>query len=162
MQPDPIGLEGGLNPYLYANGNPLRYTDPEGMQAGEITIPASIAIARGCLSNAYCAGTVGAATGVALTCLINPDLCKTAVGLACQDVSQATDDFLKPFLNEDKKLTPGEIKELKGKGIDPEDLKGGRATGKLDLFKDRKGNIVIKPKDGSGPGEPTGININDL
>jgi Bacterial toxin 33 len=67
-----------------------------------------------------------------------------------------------PLLNEDKKLTPGEINKLKGKNIDPEALKGGKATGKLDLFKDRKGNIVIKPKDGSGPGEPTGININEL
>jgi len=69
---------------------------------------------------------------------------------------------LKPLLNEDKKLTPGEINKLKGAGIDPEELKGGKATGKLDLFKDRKGNIIIKPKDGSGPGEPTGININKL
>jgi hypothetical protein len=72
------------------------------------------------------------------------------------------DDLLKPYFNEDKKLTPGEIKKLKGKGIDPEALKGGKATGKLDLFKDKKGNIKIKPKDGSGPGEPTGININDI
>jgi len=46
--------------------------------------------------------------------------------------------------------------------IDPEALKGGKRTGRLDLFKDRKGNIYVKPKDGSGPGDPTGININDL
>ena len=61
----------------------------------------------------------------------------------------------------DKKLTPGEIKKLKGKGIDPEALKGGKRTGRLDLFKDKNGNILVKPKDGSGPGDPTGININD-
>ena len=27
---DPIGLEGGLNSYLYAGSNPLLYTDPDG------------------------------------------------------------------------------------------------------------------------------------
>ena len=31
MEPDPIGLEGGLNPYIYANSNPVRYTDSTGL-----------------------------------------------------------------------------------------------------------------------------------
>jgi RHS repeat-associated protein len=31
VQSDPIGLAGGLNPYLYAEANPLRYSDPLGL-----------------------------------------------------------------------------------------------------------------------------------
>jgi RHS repeat-associated protein len=33
MSPDPIGLRGGPNPFLYANANPLRYIDPTGLDA---------------------------------------------------------------------------------------------------------------------------------
>jgi RHS repeat-associated protein len=31
VQADPIGLAGGANPYLYAEGNPVRYVDPKGL-----------------------------------------------------------------------------------------------------------------------------------
>jgi RHS repeat-associated protein len=33
LQPDPLGLEGGVNMYAYANNNPLRYVDPFGLTA---------------------------------------------------------------------------------------------------------------------------------
>jgi hypothetical protein len=57
-----------------------------------------------------------------------------------------------------KKLSKGEIDKLMEKGINPHSLK---PDSKYDLFKDVDGNIYVKPKNGSGPGDPTGINIHD-
>jgi len=63
---------------------------------------------------------------------------------------------------QDRRLSKQEIEKLKKAGVDPEGLKGGRNTGPIDLYKDPEGNVYIKPKDGGGPGEPTGINIRQL
>ena len=64
----------------------------------------------------------------------------------------------------DRKLSNGEIQRLKDAGEDIHELKrdceGGAS--KCDLYKDRDGNIYVKPKGGRGPGDFTGLNINDF
>ena len=39
LTPDPIGLLGGINPYVYTFNNPINKTDPYGLDAGVISIP---------------------------------------------------------------------------------------------------------------------------
>ena len=39
IQVDPIGLAGGINPYLYANGSPWAYVDPLGLYAWGDPLP---------------------------------------------------------------------------------------------------------------------------
>ena len=147
IQPDPIGLAGGLNTYAYVGGNPINQIDPEGFFAQ--AIPA-------CLLNASCAAAV-----LGTTYLLGQKL-----GELCKGSGDSLDRFLNESTEDrnpaqDKRLSPGEIRALKGAGVDPEELKGGKRTGSQDLYKDQKGNIYVKPKGGKGAGEPTGLNIND-
>lgn len=61
---------------------------------------------------------------------------------------------------QDKKLS-----EAEGKRIDAESIKaeivGPRGGSRYDIYKDRNGDLYVKPKGGKGPGEPTGRNIKD-
>lgn len=58
-------------------------------------------------------------------------------------------------------LSKGDIQRLEDAGYDIHELKGGKSTGQYDLYKDRCGNIYVKPKGGRGPGDPINVNIND-
>ena len=59
-------------------------------------------------------------------------------------------------------MSKGEIKILQEAGIDPHDLKPEKNGSRYDLFKTPNGDIVVKPKDGSGEGEGTGFNIKEI
>ena len=61
------------------------------------------------------------------------------------------------------KLSKWKVKKVEGRmGDIHEHIKGEKGSSKLDLFSDDKGDIYIMPKDGSGPGEPIGLNVRDL
>jgi hypothetical protein len=66
----------------------------------------------------------------------------------------------KPNPKQYKPLTKGDLKKIEDMGYDIHQLKNeyGVSSGH-DLFKDNKGNVIIMPKGGSGPGEPTGIKL---
>lgn len=61
-----------------------------------------------------------------------------------------------------QRLSKGEIKTLTKAGYHPHDLKPSKHGSLYDIFKDEYGDLYVMPKDGSGPGDPLGMNINDL
>ncbi len=187
---DPIdsGFSGNpqsWNKYTYGLDNPLKYVDRNG-QAAELVLGVPIAGTAAGTSSTVLIGTgpglfVAAAIGIPIGYAVNQ-----IPGVSEALTDPAISDFLSDVLfaedasapegqnespeesteegnhNQDKILSKGEIKKLKESGFDPEELKGGKRTGKTDLYKDKKGNIYVKPKGGSGPGEDLGININDI
>ncbi len=67
---DPIGLDGGLNTFGYVYGNPLMYSDPDGLcpLAGAICVPVGAALVGLAVlaTNAILGNPVGNAAGSAL------------------------------------------------------------------------------------------------
>ncbi|WP_428746103.1 polymorphic toxin type 33 domain-containing protein, partial [Sulfurimonas sp.] len=146
---DPIDFSGGdSNLYGYVLGDPVNLVDQEGLSAMAVALPLAggAAAADGPLPIGDLIG-LGIIGGALIYDAYFDD------GGAGSDVYCATGD---------KMLSPGEIDRLKKGGEDIHDLKGGKNASKRDLYKNKNGDITVKPKGGNGPGEPTGLNINDF
>lgn len=62
------------------------------------------------------------------------------------------------------RLSRDDTDRMKDAGIDIEQLKRGeeKRSSRRDLYKDATGEVYVHPKDGSGPGDSTGYNLNYL
>ncbi len=104
LQSDPIGLEGGINTYLYVGGNPLSWTDPSGL----IKIPG--------IPGAVGETSVHANPGPDAT-TYRPEHGPGHVHLGQNDGPRVTTDTFEPMSAEDaKKMTRKQKKFCEGLG----------------------------------------------
>ncbi|KSV75915.1 hypothetical protein N185_15835 [Sinorhizobium sp. GW3] len=168
IQPDPLGMPDGPSRWAYVNNSPLMSVDP----TGEFLTPPPGGWRR-LFPNLPPFKLPPMSPEFMWPAPPTPNACTAPLG--------GLPNFGGPLFNEhggpgpvnagpeernpqqDKPLSPGEIKKLKKGGHDPHELKEGFGPpSHSDLYKDKQGNIYVKPKGGKGAGDPTGLNINDF
>ena len=150
----------GFNRYAYGNNNPYAYNDPDGKQALPIRLPPPPPVVRPTPIDTppgFTPPPVSQGT---------PQIELPEIPSITETITEIIEDIGDIIQNsesaQDKRLTAGEARLLELNGYHPHDLKPSKHGSRYDLFKDKNGNVVVKPKNGQGEGEPTGINLNNL
>jgi RHS repeat-associated protein len=152
LQPDPSALEENL--YRYAGNSPVTNVDPTGETCvlpviGQIACGTIVVIAVG-----------GAVIGVAAVWYYR-QWYDYWWGSGRKRITAPPPKV--QVLRSDRRLTPREVKWVEQQlGQDVHDIKGRRGASKRDLWVKPNGEVVIKPKNGRGPGEPVGVNLRKM
>jgi RHS repeat-associated protein len=138
IEPDPIGIRGGINLFGYANQNPLKYTDPTGEYA--IAVPV-----LECLANPACIGPLIIITSQMIDQFARNFGRTKPKGSDCPDDDDQCDKIL------DKGLLKSAGIFGKEHAVKEDALGTGKGLSKFDLCGCKDGRVVVKLHGCKGP-----------